>query len=317
MATEENTGDSFAVLAVQLPPMPSYPVTAVHEMRIRRNAPKLATANDSRSLFIKNVPADSTEAHFRALFTSLVGAGRFETVTFEGDEPSSSAVVLDPARAMAINGFAKKRKRGDVEAAEAEEERTARLPELWTRPVHASGATAVALLADDRSVALVLKAAAKAQRTGKLPVWGEGVAPGSVSALGPAWVSTHLQLSSRADKLATKTAVHAFFNVFNRKEREAAELAKRLRNEPDDDGFVTVTRGSSRTAPASRTEADEARRRMLEKEAKKKEGMEDFYRFQLRQRRKEEQAELIKRFAEDRKKVDAMREKRGKFRPET
>ncbi|KAF4124243.1 ribosomal RNA-processing protein 7 [Geosmithia morbida] len=316
MATREKNGEEFVILPVQLPPLPSFPVTAVHEIRVRRNAPKIPTANDSRSLFLKNVPADSTEPHFRAVFASLVGAGRFETVDFEG-KASSTAAVLDPARAMTINSLARKRKRGDVEdEGRRREEEEAQLPDIWTRKLHASSSTAVVLLADEKSVQLVLKAIAKVHKSHRYPVWGEGLAD-DVPPLGAPWLSSHLQLSSRADKLETKKSVHAFFNTFNRKEKEAAELAKRLRNEPDEDGFVTVTRGSSRVAPASRDEAEDARRKMIEKDARKKDGMQDFYRFQLRQRRKDEQASLIKRFEEDRKKVDAMREKRGKFRPET
>ena len=108
----------------------------------------------------------------------------------------------------------------------------------------------------------------------------------------------------------------AYFTIFNRKEEEAAQLAKRLRNEPDEDGFVTVTRGG-RAAPARRDEAEEARRKMLEKQKKKTDDTQNFYRFQLREKRKAEQADLLKRFAEDRKKVNAMKQKRGKFRPET
>lgn len=313
MAPQEAAGNQFAILPIQLPPVPSYPVTATHEIRVRRNAPRIPTANDSRSLFLKNIPTDSTEPHFRAVFSHLVGPGRFESVQFE--DQAASALALDPARAITINGFAKKRKRGDVEEEERQrEEEAAQLPDIWTRKLQQSSSTAIVLLADEKSVQQVLKAIAKLEKTKKYPVWGENLAD-QVAPLGAPWISSHLQLS-RADKTETKKAVHAFFNTFNRKEKEAAELAKRLRNEPDDDGFVTVTRGS-RAAPASRNEAEEAKRKMVEKQTKKKDEMQNFYRFQLRQKRKEEQAALLKRFDEDRKKVDAMREKRGKFKPET
>ena len=312
--SQESASEQFAILPVQLPPTASFPVAATHEIRARRNAPKIPTANDSRSLFLKNVPADSTEAHFRAVFSQLVGPGRFETIIFEEEGPT--ALAVSPAQATAINGFAKKRKRGDVEEEERRnEEETAQLPDIWTRKLHQSGSTAIALLADEKSVQLVLKAIAKLEKTKKLPVWGEDLAD-EVPSLGSPWVASHLQLC-RANKAETKKAVHAFFNTFNRKEKEAAELAKRLRNEPDDDGFVTVTRGSSRTAPASRNEAEEAKQKMVERQEKKKSELTDFYRFQLRERRKQEQAALLRRFDEDRRKVDAMREKRGKFKPET
>lgn len=313
MAPVEGVSDQFAILPIRMPPVPSFPQTAIHEVRIRRNAPKVPTPNDSRSLFLKNIPADSTEPHFRAVFADLVGAGRFETMVF--DDKTKTALPVDPAHATKVTALARKRKRAEVEMEERErEEEATRLPEIWTRQLHRSSGTAVVLLADEKSVQLVLKAIAKARKTKKYPVWGENLAD-EVPPLGSHWVSTHLQLC-RVDKTETQTAVHAFFNAFNRKEKDAVEMAKRLRNEPDEDGFVTVTRGG-RAAPASRSEAEEAKQRMVDKQEKKKSETQDFYRFQLRERRKQEQFALLKRFEEDRRKVDAMREKRGKFRPET
>ncbi|TDZ39710.1 Ribosomal RNA-processing protein 7 [Colletotrichum trifolii] len=313
MSSAESQSEGFVLLPVQLPPLPSCPITAVHEIRVRRNAPKLPTEIDARSLFVKNVPVDSTEAHFRQLFASLVGPGRFEGIAFEDER--KSAVSIDPAQAVKLAGVGKKRKRAEQEAEErAREEEVARLPDTWTRRLRKSGSSAIVLLADEKSVELVLKAIKKANKSKKYPVWGEGVSD-DFSELGSKWISAHLQLS-RCDKVATQKSVHAFFNVFNRKEKEAQEMAKRLRNEPDEDGFVTVTRGG-RAAPANKSEAEEAKQKMLDRAAKKKSETTDFYRFQLRERRKAEQAALMKRFDEDRKKVDAMKEKRGKFRPET
>ncbi|EMT63380.1 hypothetical protein ACKRZS_002596 [Fusarium odoratissimum] len=313
MSPVEETGDQFSVLSIKIPATPSYPETAIHEVRIRKNAPKIPTANDSRSLFLKNIPADSTEPHFRAVFTQLVGAGRFEGITFEDE--SRTLLPIDPAQATKVAGFAKKRKRGDVEAEERErEEEAAQLPQIWSRRVQRSSSTAIVLLADEKSVQLVLKAIAKLQKSKKYPTWGSDLSD-DVPSLGSSWIASHLQLS-RVDKPATQKAVHAFFTAFNRKEKEAIELAKRLRNEPDEDGFVTVTRGG-RAAPASRNEAEEAKRRMIERDTKKKSETKDFYRFQMRERRKAEQMALMKRFQEDKRKVEAMREKRGKFRPET
>ncbi|KAF3809158.1 Ribosomal RNA-processing protein 7 [Colletotrichum gloeosporioides] len=313
MPSTESQGDGFVLLPVKIPALPSCPVNAVHEIRVRRNAPKIPTEIDDRSLFLKNVPVDSTEAHFRQVFAALVGPGRFEGIAFEDERKAATAI--DPAQAVKVSNFGKKRKRGEQEAEErAKEEEVARLPDIWTRRLRKSGSSAIVLLADDKSVELVLKAIKKANKSKKYPVWGEGVSE-DLPELGSQWISTHLQLS-RCDKVATQKSVHAFFNVFNRKEKEAQEMAKRLRNEPDEDGFVTVTRGG-RAAPASKNEAEEARQKMVDKAAKKKSETTDFYRFQMRERRKAEQAALMQRFDEDRKKVDAMREKRGKFRPET
>ncbi|KYK60962.1 uncharacterized protein DCS_02102 [Drechmeria coniospora] len=313
MATDEAKSNAFAILPIRMPAVPSFPHATMHEIRIRRNEPKIPTPNDSRSLYLKNIPTDSTESHFRAVFAHLVGAGRFETILFHDE--AQAGLVVDPAHATKMDGMARKRKMMHLEAQErAREDEAARLPTLWTRTLHKSGGTAVVLLADEKSVQLVMKAVAKLPKTKKFPTWGENVAD-EVPPLGAPWLSAHLQLC-RVDKAATQNAVHAFFDAFNRREKEAVEMAKRLRNEPDEDGFVTVTRGG-RAAPASRSEAEEAREKMVGKEAKKKLETKDFYRFQHRERRKQEQVALLQRFDEDRRKVDALREKRNKFRPET
>ncbi|KAL2159133.1 hypothetical protein VTH06DRAFT_2892 [Thermothelomyces fergusii] len=319
----------FSVLPVAIPPIPSFPHNVVHYLYVRRHTPKIPTPTDDRSLFVTNVPADSTEAHLRALFASLVGAGRFESASFEGerkDAHSQAQSLIDAAQpahaARLLQAHGKKRKREDDEAERAREEAAARLPSTWTRPLRRSGSTAVVLLADEKSVEQVLKAIAKTHKTKKYPTWGGGEDGGGgdalaakVPPLGSVWLRAHNRLSY-PDKAALQASVDAFSTLFARREQEAAEIAKRLRDEPDEDGFVTVTRGG-RAAPASRTEAEEAKRRMLEKEEKKKKELTNFYRFQLRERKKEEQAELLKRFEEDRKKLEAMRGKKGKFVPES
>lgn len=313
MVSATESGDGFVTLPILMPSLPSCPYSATHEVRVRRNAAKVATDIDGRSLFLKNVPTDSTEQHFRAIFASLAGAGRFETIAFEGDRQKK--VDIDPAATARVTALTKKRKRDEQEAEEqAKEEEEALLPEIWTRRIHKSGSSAIVVLADEKSVDVVLKAIKKLAKNKKYPLWGEGV-PETVPELGAPWLASHLQLS-RSDKVATQRSVHAFFNVFNRKEKEAAEMAKRLRNEPDEDGFVTVTRGG-RSAPATKNEAEQARQKMLDRQTKKKDELHNFYRFQLREKRKAEQAAMAKRFAEDRNKVSAMRAQRGKFVPES
>ncbi|KAI0528257.1 ribosomal RNA-processing protein 7-domain-containing protein [Xylaria bambusicola] len=311
MPETSTSSEDFSTLAVSIPPLPSYPVQATHYIYLRRNAPKIATPDDSRSLYLANVPVDSTEAHFRALFSSLVGAGRFESIAFEQDRKSAK-ISHEPAQAERLARHHKKRKREDEEIQHQKEEAAAELPDTWTRELHRSGSSAVALLADEKSVDLVLKAVIKLKKTKKYPVWGEGVK--GVPALGAQWLKTHNKLSYPGNDVV-QAVVDAYFTVFNRKEEEAQQLAKRLRNEPDEDGFVMVTRGG-RSAPARRDEAEEAKQKMLDREQKKKDETQNFYRFQLREKRKAEQMNLLKKFDEDRKKVMAMKEKRGKFRPE-
>jgi ribosomal RNA-processing protein 7 len=107
-----------------------------------------------------------------------------------------------------------------------------------------------------------------------------------------------------------QASVDAYMTAFADQEASRARALTRQRAEPDEDGFVTVTRGG-RMGPARLEEAQE--KAELQKEKQK--GKEDFYRFQMREKRKEKANELLKGFEEDRKKVEAMKMKRNKFRP--
>jgi len=312
----------FSNLYITMPPLPSFPRTTVHEMRVRRNAPSITTALDRRSLFLKNIPVDTTPEHLRDVIWQLLGdrgTGRVEAVTFPDEDDEMPKAGVDPAAAVKLAGIVgRKRKRDEEEEEEEEkEEEAVRLPPIWTRKLKKSGGTAVVLMVDEASVNMVLKAVGKLSKKKKekqYPVWGQGVSS-KVPPLGVPWITSHLELTSHADKASTQSAVHAFFGAFNRKEKEAAELAKRLRNEPDEDGFTKVVRGG-RTAPATKGSASEAYKKMLDKETRKKEDRIGFYRFQVREARKAEQADLRKRFQDDRKRIEVLKAKRGKFKPE-
>ncbi|CAK7208499.1 hypothetical protein SCUCBS95973_000123 [Sporothrix curviconia] len=350
MASIPKTLGDYAVLPIQLPQPQSiaHLPPATHFLYVRRNAPKIATADDGRSLFISNVPVDSTEEHFRALFASLVGPGRFESISFEeerrrqrkkgggsdSDDDDSESDFEDfdavmPRQASSLADLqSRKRKREGGEKDEAEEgRRTAinalrkqsQLPASWPQSLHRSGSTAVALFADPKSVDIVLKAVAKLHKalasSQQYPAWPSLPS----SSLGAPWLAGHNRLAY-PNREELRESVDAFFALFNFQEAEAAELARRMRNVPDEDGFVTVSRGTTggagRGVAARQQEAALARAKQLAKQERQRQDMTNFYRFQLRERKKEEQLELQRKFQEDRKRVDAMREKRGKFRPE-
>lgn len=318
-----STISDYQVLPVSVPPTPSFPTPAIHHIYVRQHAPKIPTPDDSRSLFLVNTPIDSTEAHFRGVFNSLVGAGRFESISFE-DEKNNSPSGLPPLPNVAIdnNPRNKKRKRDQTDALAIDEQET-ELPHVWDRQLRRSGGTAVVVFADEASVNAVLKAVQKLHKSGKskenkskYPVWGEGISGKDIPPLGSARYAAH-QILRFPDPVALQDSIDAFMTAFNAREEAAVQLAKRLRNVPDEDGFVTVTRGGGRTGPARLEEAEAKRKELEEKEERKRSEMGDFYRFQMRERRKAEQGELIKRFEEDRKRVEAMKEKRGRFRPES
>jgi ribosomal RNA-processing protein 7 len=107
--------------------------------------------------------------------------------------------------------------------------------------------------------------------------------------------------------------VNAYLSAFAALESARSKQFAKQRNVPDEDGFITVTRGG-RTGPARLEEAQAAAERLKEREKKRTGG--DFYRFQSREERKKKENELKRKFEEDRKRVQEMRQRKGKIRPE-
>ena len=124
---------------------------------------------------------------------------------------------------------------------------------------------------------------------------------------------THLQLIHPSSS-ALQSSINAYLTQFTSLERTRASLLKHARTVPDEDGFITVTRGG-RGGPA-RLEEAEKKKAELEERRKNNGVKDDFYRFQNREKRKEAEVNLRKRFEEDRRRVQRMRERRGRVRPE-
>lgn len=104
-------------------------------------------------------------------------------------------------------------------------------------------------------------------------------------------------------------SVNAYMTAFADKEASQAKIAAKRRQVPDEDGFVTVTRGS-RNAPAKQ----EAALEQAKKQKERQKGLDDFYRFQSREKKKAQAGELVRKFEEDKEKVKRMREQRSRFR---
>ena len=86
---------------------------------------------------------------------------------------------------------------------------------------------------------------------------------------------------------------------------ELETLARRkIANEPDEDGFVTVVRNTRAKPPPTVEELEERKR--IAKEASEKGTYKDFYRFQQREVKKEEMQNLLNNFEEDKRKVQQL-----------
>lgn len=104
-------------------------------------------------------------------------------------------------------------------------------------------------------------------------------------------------------------SVNTFMSAYAAQEASQARLDAKKRREPDEDGFITVTRGG-RNGPARQGAAQE----QAERQKEKRKGYDDFYRFQTREKRKAKAGELLRRFEEDKQKLRIMREKRAKLK---
>lgn len=296
----------YTTLPLQLPATSTFPEPATHYVYLRPHEPRIPDPDSARSLFLVNVPVDTTETHLRHLFGTQLSAGRVESVSFE-DVPVKKRGVA-AATESNLTHRNKKRKRVTADDLQSQLDDIS-FPSTWDRQLQKSGAHAIVVFADKPSMESSLKAAAKAAKKGTTIVWGEGIPADRVPALGLQRYVAHerLRYPDRATLLRT---VNDFMTVFGQvSEARKREESRRLA-EPDEDGFVTVTHGPKLNSVAREDELKE----LVEKQKKKAEGLEDFYRFQSREKRKERQNQLLKRFDEDKKKLQDIKSRRGKIR---
>ncbi|KAF5866787.1 Ribosomal RNA-processing protein 7 [Aspergillus alliaceus] len=301
----------YTVLPLRLPPAECKGAKpATHYLYLRPHEPRIPDADTPRSLFVVNAPIDSTELHLRHLFGTQLAAGRVERVHFEA-VPTKKKGGMATAHSMTAS-VSKNKKRKRVTADELQSHLDeVELPSAWDRELHKSGAHAVVIFVDKSSMEASVKAAKKAgkKKDGEI-VWGEGIED-RLPDLGLQRYLNHEQARypPRAELLRT---VNDFMTVFEAVADARKKEQARRAQEPDEDGFITVTSGPKLTSVAHEDEA----RELVEKQKKKSQGLEDFYRFQSREKRKERQNELLKKFDEDRKKLEEMKKRKGKFRPE-
>jgi len=115
------------------------------------------------------------------------------------------------------------------------------------------------------------------------------------------WCSNYVD--DRKTVKSIESTVSNFMADYDSRKLEDDTVKKGLQ-EPDDDGWVTVTRKN----PKPVAQGKRYRQR------KKKKELLNFYQFQLRESKRQQIAELRRKFEEDKRKVAEMKSKR-KFRP--
>lgn len=118
------------------------------------------------------------------------------------------------------------------------------------------------------------------------------------------------------DPAKLAASVSSALSDFNRAEHESREDLKRQTELVDEDGFTLVVGSHRKTKAgimgkqkyAATVASDNAKSKMKKKEK------EDFYRFQLREKKKAEMTDLLKKFKQDQERIKIMKEKK-RFRP--
>lgn len=286
-----------------------------HYIYIKAYDPKIPDEEAVRSLFLVNIPVTTTESQLRYLFATQLSAGHVETVHFaeqNGISSHSSSIIAttkpttrEPAKSQTIG----KRKRQSQVTAEHIETTMSKytLPSATPTQFHSTGSTAIVTFLDRASRDLTLRACRKAAKHSSQPIiWSAGLPASKAPPLGLARYQAKRALTFpvRSDLLRS---VDEFMTTYSEFEDARARESAKKRAEPDEDGFVTVTRGSKGVVKADEIEAIKARE---EAKRKKNVGLDDFYRFQTRERRMEEQGMLERRFKEERERVNEMRRRR-------
>lgn len=105
-----------------------------------------------------------------------------------------------------------------------------------------------------------------------------------------------------------------FMIKFQAAEYEKERIAAEQRNKMDEDGFVMVTRQHRRGTNTDGTVVVTAAKADRQVKPQKKKELVNFYRFQMREQKRDQLVELRKKFEADRKKIEQLKQTR-KFRP--
>jgi len=295
-----------------------------HYIYVKAYEPKIPDEESSRALFVVNIPVTATEAQLRHLFTTQLAAGHIQHVHFadqDGIKSGSSSLLIATTKSTSVESststtLGKRKRHAQPSSGEiAEKLEGYRLPSTIPTAFHTTGSTAILIFLDRPSRDLTLRACRKAAKSKTSLIWSHNLEAAKLPPLGLARYEAQRQLTfpQRADLLKL---VDEYMTTYSELEAARARESAKKRAEPDEDGFVTVTRGSRGAIKAD--EAEAIKERMEEKKRKNRSGtgLEDFYRFQMRERRKDEQGKLLRQFEDERRRVDEMRKGRTKLMPE-
>ncbi|KAJ2454118.1 hypothetical protein EV183_001720 [Coemansia sp. RSA 2336] len=263
-----------------------------------------------RTIFMTNLPADTTERDIRRL---LQGVARISRVVFHGvvgqdaikKNAANAKMMTELAKAMS-DPMPKPAKKGSANQAED-------LAPVPRTQLLESGASAHIVLLEVGELANVLSI-----KAGAITMWPQRDAE-SANPVDYRGLSRYLYeyRASRPPVELLKTEVDSYMENFEAAQYERDRMLSQQQNVPDEDGFITVVRRGRHTkntdgsVSVTAASADDARAAG----SKKKEVLiGNMYRFQMRERKNNQLQELRKKFEQDKEKIARMRQAR-QFRP--
>ncbi|KAF9131757.1 Ribosomal RNA-processing protein 7 [Mortierella sp. 14UC] len=278
----------------------------------------------NRTLFVLNIPADASESHLRELFKPC---GRVVSVQFlnrvRGDsnlskEEREQQEELERLEREAASIEAQQEAAGSKagkKGANKKQQKTATVPaEEEHRTLYATGSQAYVVFLEEQELnkALVMK---RKKRT-----WintGSDATPADAAKLSGLGVSKWLNEyhTRRPDASTLQLKVDDYMDKFERSEYEAQQAALARHNVMDDDGFTLVTRAGSKGQNSDGVITISAAKAEDVKNLKpKKKELQDFYRFQMREAKRDKLVDLRRKFEEDKIRIEALKVNR-RFKP--
>ncbi|XP_062508320.1 putative ribosomal RNA-processing protein 7 homolog B [Corticium candelabrum] len=122
------------------------------------------------------------------------------------------------------------------------------------------------------------------------------------------WI--HEYRSKWPDPSSLQVEIDDYMIKFDEKSKQEREEQQAKQGQPDDEGWVTITR----TKKAFKPNETNRREMLRTKKKRKQKELLNFYQFQQRETKRDQIAQLRKKFEEDKHKIATMRATR-KFRP--
>ncbi|KAG4301810.1 hypothetical protein PCANB_002062 [Pneumocystis canis] len=281
--------DEYTILKVWMPKTSFSSTCLPHYLYIKehhRHRPiplinQQVDLSSERSLFISNLPIDTTHDHLKYLFNEF--GARIQQVVF--------SFMLRSFFPKDVN---------DTDITETTSDNDFSLV-VWKRPILRSGSWAIVEFLEKQDVQRILQNV-NHKKLEKY-IWGQNIHADRVPELGFQHYRDHYNLMYPSH-IELQILIDKYMSAFYLTEKKQKQLKKRQRTEPDEEGFITVTRGG-------RTGAGRIDEAIKSQEKRKNKGiLTNFYKFQAQEKKKKDLVELKKKFEEDQIKIRELREKK-------